>query len=179
MERNQEKELSEILKKLSQVSGKKSFEDFDTGLLDILFEPTMGTSEEKYNKTCDKLVLVLARLKKIYMDNKMKEPQIISDIESFFDESRLPFVSPTIEDYTQREGRIITINREDQNYKISCTMENFNKIVDRITEEQYGVLTNKAKKLLGKAVPYLADEIFKWHRDDLIVEVEPWKKTET
>jgi len=157
-----------IMEYLKNISGKhtREIDDFDSALLYELFEGTTGTPREKYDKLCDRLVLVASRLEKQYLteNNGSDRPDILSKIEGFLKDSKLSEVSPNIEDYAQREGRVISILSNDKKLKCSCTYEIFNKTVDRITEEQYFQLMTIAE-LKESSIP--------WHKNDWVEELNP------
>ena len=105
-------EREKILKQLSTLlEGTKhqKISDFDTGMLYRIFEKKTGSSEEKYNDYCDDLMRVHARLLHIKVqegddyDNRFDE--LFKDIETF-SHSKLPTISTSVDDYSQREGRM-------------------------------------------------------------------------
>jgi len=175
MDKEYEKKFNELYKLMTSGKSKKEVYDFDSALLNDVFEDITGSPEERFDKICNKLGRVLSRLEREYIDQEDK-PEIIEEIEDFLDNTVLPATGPSVEDYQQREGRITTITRDDKKTEHSCTDETFNKTMDRIEKEQFLTLINKAKRLYFKAVAYLEDIV--WHREELDVEVDPdWEKT--
>jgi len=161
----EEKELKKILNLIKQ-NKTKDITDYDTALLYNIFEPITGEPQEKYNTICDRLVKVTGRIYKQHLqqDNGNPPPDILKEIDDFLEEDVLDAVSPTISDYSQREGRIINIDCGSNREKASCTPEIFNKTIDTIREEQYLVLTNKGRKLLYRAIAHLRDDVIPWHQ---------------
>lgn len=173
MDKDNAKKFDELYKLLSAGKTHKEVYDFDSGLLNDIFEDLTGNAEERYDKICTKLSRVLSRLIRHYKDSDDK-PDIIAKIQRFLDSSILPSAGPNIEDYQQREGRIINIKREDSKISFSCTDETYNKTIERIEKEQFILLINQAKSLYSEAIAYLEDIV--WHRKD-DVEIDPsWKK---
>ena len=49
-----------------------------------------------------------------------------------------------------------------------ATTETFERTINAIREEQYSVLTNKARRLVYQAMARLTSDIFTWHKDGMI-----------
>lgn len=149
--------------------------DFDSGLLHSSFEKITGSSEDKYEELTQRLINVLSRLYNLKPKNENNKEfnHIIKEIEKFFDEDELPIVTTDVNDYKEREGRIISLKRDDVDVPSSCVPEIFNKAIDRIGQEQYFKINNKIKLLIAKAKGLLDDTVFNWHREDMIEEITP------
>jgi len=169
----EDKNTLNLLKQFAGLSKKNKIEDYDTALLNNFFENITGTPREKYDQYCDRLILVAARIERYYKDHDDESrPEILSNISIFLNKP-LPSIAPEIEDYTQREGRVITIKRGDKDVKCSCITETFNKTIDRISEEQYYEMVNEVRELLYLAIAELKENIIPWHKEGILVEVDP------
>jgi len=153
--------------------------DYDSGLLQDAFNPIIGTSEKKYDDRCDRLARIAARLERLKYKNKIENDkqldQILNDIYRFLDE-KLPSIIPTVSDYKQKEGRIITIGREDSSAKPTCVIETLDNTTKLVREEQYFEKNNQIRKLESRAMAFLDDNVFPWHRNDWIEEIDPSEK---
>jgi len=170
-----EKDTINKISRLIEDSRKKKIIDYDTGLLNDVFESITGTSEEKFDRWSDRLIRVTARLENLYRD-EVEKPLILKEIYEFFDEIELPYISSSVKDASVdiKYGRTITITRGDCNdYDISCPVELFNDIAQTIRQEQYIPLIAQIKKLFAKAMSILKDNNFSWHREGLITEINP------
>jgi len=155
--------------------------DYDSGLLQDSFAPITGTPEEKYDDRCDRLERVASRLKrwkyKKKIENNEELDKVLLDIDSFLDKD-LAGIIPVVSDYKQKEGRIITVKREDSSAEPTCVAENLTETAELIREEQYFKKNNQIRKLGIRAKAFLDDDIFFWHRDDRIGEIDPSEKLE-
>jgi len=162
-------QLKKMMNILGETRGKK-ITDFDTGILIEQFETLKGNPEEQYNEACKRLLHVYTRLKKLEI--KDAEP-ILDEIEEFFEKAKLDTVSPSVDDYSEKEGRTIKITRsDDTSAKYSCTQEIFHETMRNIRMEQYFPLINKVQLLEAKAMAYLKDSI-PWHNTDILEEIDP------
>lgn len=171
-------EESELIKKFTHMmedTKKRKIEDFDGGLLNESYEHITGTSEEKYERWCERLINVATRLENILIYKKHKYPEkvetILRDIDVFF-KKELPQIRPTVDDYTQEKGRFIKIHREDGKSSSSCIPETFSKTVELIREEQYSRFLSQIKILERRARALLPEEIINWHQEDFIEEID-------
>jgi len=161
-----EKDLIKKLTKLMTDTKKQKITDFDTGLLEESFEHITGKPSEKFDRYCDKLINIATRIENLKQkEENGKYDKILDEVEYFLENVKLPYISTEVNDYKQKSGRYITIKRSDvEGSSESCEMENFDKRVDIIRDEQYFVLTVKTRHLIEKAKPYLDDVVFSWHK---------------
>ena len=163
-------EDKDLLKKMSNLfeeSKKRKITDFDSGLLQQSFEPVTGTPEDRYEKWSACLVNVASRLENLHKDDKKRLP-ILKEIDEFFKEELSP-ITTKITDY-QQLSRIIEICVDNQRLG-TCVPDSLEITIRAIREEQYNVLSNKAKSLIAKARARLNEDVLIWHKQDLIEEV--------
>ena len=170
---------NQLLKKFSSIledTKKRKINDFDGGLLNEAYEHITGTPEEKYERWCERLINVATRLNNVLTYGKHKHAakveEILENIDTFLT-NELPQIRPSIDDYTQEQGRFIKVCRGDSKPESSCIQETFVKTVELIREEQYFKLINDAKKLEYQARSLLPNEVMRWHRDDMLGEIDP------
>ncbi|MCK4830200.1 hypothetical protein KA005_81535 [bacterium] len=170
----EEKELIKKLSSLFEESKKRKIVDFDGGLLNDVYEPITGSAEEKFDKWSDRLIRVATRLENLSKKGKQR-PEVLDDIYDFFENLRLPHISPCVKDdsITIKYGRTIQIDRGDDKEPISCPSELFNDTAQKIRQEQYVPLIAKVKVLFARAMAELKGTEFMWHRDGLIREIRP------
>jgi len=173
------KKMEEMIKQAVSSSKSRDITDYDSALLFDIFDKPPNDPREHFNQVRKTLINMVSRLERQCIIENEEPPPIVDEVYNFISEADLPTVSPEIEDYQQREGRIININRDDRKSKISCIPENFNRTMERITEEQYISLTNKLEVLRGKVQNQLKENVLNWHEEDFIVEVDPCPKKTT
>ena len=164
-------EDKDILKKMANLfeeSKKKKITDFDSGLLAQSFEPVTGSPEDRYEKWSARLVNIVSRLENLHKDDKVRL-SILEEIDDFFEET-LPNLMTHVNDFSEK-ARIIDLDVEGVSGTSSCVPESLEATIRAIREEQYNVLSNKAKSLLARARARLNEDVLIWHKQDLIEEV--------
>jgi len=171
-----EKKDQDLIKKVSKLieEGKKrKITDFDSGLLQESFETIEGSTTERYELWCKRLLNVATRLENLRIENK----------KSVDDEGYL--VLKEIDVVLKQKPPKITVNRADRgginiicwdNIKSSsfCTISNFDKTMEATKEREYYGIINSIKLLEYKARARL--DSFKWHRDDAVADVDSAKQ---
>lgn len=175
-----DKDLFRKMSSFFEDSKKRKITDFDTGLLNISFEPITGSPEERYEKWCARLINIATRLENIELennngDNSKTRSQILKDIDTFFD-IKLPKIMPNVSDYSQ-EARVINIEVQEGDPNISCVPESLESTLKSIREEQYTDLINQCRKLVYRALARLK-KVFSWHREEWMGEIDYTKEFE-
>jgi len=174
-------ENTELMKKIANLadgSRTSKIDSWQEGIMKKGFEPINGTADQICTEWLNRLSQVAAMLEHYHVINteENNRPQILQDIDTFFDETTLPSIRSSIDDYKQKEGRYITIGRSDNDEKFDCLPEIYGRTIDRISEEQYTLISNKARKLYFRAIAQLPEDKFSWETEKVIVDVEPEKQ---
>jgi len=166
-----EKKSEDILKKVTNLieeSKRKKITDFDSGLLQESFEPVIGTTEEKYDLWCKRLLNVATRLENLRIKNKksVDDPDysILKEINAIL--SQKP---PKIQIMRESQGDIDIMCNFDVVNSSTCSVETFDKTLEVVKAEEYYVVINRIKKAEYMARARL--DSVKWHKDDAIGDV--------
>lgn len=179
-------EKEEFIKKFSHLfdsSKIQKIESWQDGIMRKGFEPIHGTADVVCTEWLNRLSQVAAMLEHYYIQQKNKEnkeeinrPDILKKIDTFFESTKLPSIASDIDDFTQKEGRYITIKRTDSEEEFDCLPDIYGRTIDRISEEQYHYITNQARKLYFQAIAHLPHDKFKWESEEIIVDVDPTQR---
>jgi len=165
---DEKKKLTKLLEETKQ----RRVEDFDSGLLQTIFEDITGSPDYVHNRWCSLLIRLAARIK-----NLDDTSPILKDIEEFFDDATLPSITTSVDDYKQTKGRVIEVKNGDKP-PFTCTAEIYPSIEKSLREEHYLELTNKVRWLVAEAISVLDNKELAWHGEDMLTEVEVDVKTE-
>lgn len=157
-----EKEEMEKQIKPNEYQKHRRIRDYDSGLLQTIFEDITGSPDDIFNRWCERLIRISARIKNLAKDDE--KPDILDKIEAFFTTSELPSITTDVNDYKQNEGRVIDIKTSGKE-PFSCTTEIYPTIEKSLREEQYLELTNKVRWLVAEAISVLEKTELTWHRD--------------
>jgi len=172
-----------LIKKIANImdsSKTQRIESWQDGIMRKAFEPITGTAEHICTEWLNRLSQVAAMLEHYHIqktldskDEEIKRPQILEDIDTFFEGTTLSAIGSDIDDYKQKEGRYIKIRRTDSDVKFDCLPDIYSRTIDRISEEQYHQIANKARKLYFQAIAHLPHDKFRWESEDIITDVDP------
>ena len=171
-----EKKSEDILKKVTNLieeSKRKKITDFDSGLLQESFEPVIGTTEEKYDLWCKRLLNVATRLENIRVKNKGDLDDenyfVLKEIDAILKED-----PPQIKIVRGDGDNMIIMTSYNVKGVSTCRPDTFETTLKLVKEREYQKVVNHMKLLEYKAKARL--DSVKWHRDDTILTVDSAKE---
>jgi len=176
-----EKKDQDLIKKVTKLvdeSKRKKITDFDSGLLQESFEPVVGTTVEKYDLWCKRLLNIATRLENIRLEQNGslddEKYSILKEIDDVLSKK------PSRIQVTRGEKGTIEIMCDKGDFgdalvKASgCTEQIFDKTLDAVREYEYFDLINSIKKLEYRARARI--DQFRWHKSDAIEDVGSAKR---
>jgi len=171
-----EKKDQDLIKKVSKLieEGKKrKITDFDSGLLQESFETIEGSTTERYEKWCKRLLNVATRLENLRIENKKsvddENYSVLKEIDAVLKQK-----SPQIQIVKGDHGGNTIVCRDNPGGSCTCIPTAFDKTLEMVKEREYYGLITSIKLLEYKARARL--DSFKWHRDDAVADVASVKE---
>ena len=142
----------------------RKIKDYDSGLLQTIFEDITGSPDYVFNKWCERLVRLGARIKNL-VEEKDDDPEILEKIKAFFEKEKLPSITTSVDDYKQSKGRIIDVRTDGDSF--TCTVDIYPAIEKSLREEHYLKLTDKVRWLVLESIAKLDEKELAWHRKEI------------